>query len=330
MRSSYIQSGLWLLMLAAVQLALFPIFVGIMFQEKFIFGTIEWGGLLPQTPGNWQLIFWIQTLASVAGIPMLGKFYYPQLGEDLKKIFRRENTKVLKIAILSGFSLFVAWEAIAIGCWQIPAGVVVGFFLIYPILTTLGAWKFWGYRPHQTRITAMTIVTIGSLFALKVPAMFAATPIQGFLGILAGIVGGIAFASSLLLTYRGTRSLHPLPFSAIALATLLGFASLSLIFPLPGTAIAMPLSELPRLIVGSLILGMLTLVGYSFTAYGILLAGVTRGAIAIASVPAWFVLLGSILIQDFLNLKQIFALVIVILGLLVLITEPMVRQDWYD
>jgi len=84
------------------------------------------------------------------------------------------------------------------------------------------------------------------------------------------------------------------------------------------------------MMVGSLILGILTLVGYSFTAYGILLAGVTRGAIAIASVPALFVLFGSILIQDFLDLKQIFALVIVILGLLVLITEPMVRQDWYD
>ncbi len=330
MRSSYIQSGLWLLMLAAVQLALFPLFVGMMFQEEFIFGTIEWGGLLPQTLGNWQLIFWIQTLASVAGIPMLGRCYYPQMGEDLKKIVRGENPKVLKIAILSGFSLFVAWEAIAFGCWQIPAGVVVGFFLIYPILTTLGAWKFWGYRPHQTRITAMTIVTIGSLFALKVPAIFAATLIQGMLGILAGIVGGIAFASSLLLTYRGTRSLHPLPFSAIALVTLLGFASLSLILPLTGTAIAMPLSALPHLIVGSLILGMLTLVGYSFTAYGILLAGVTRGAIAIACVPALFVLFSSLLIQDFLNLKQIFALVIVILGLLVLLTEPMVRQDWYD
>ncbi|MCT7970902.1 DMT family transporter [Laspinema olomoucense] len=330
MRLSYIQSGLWLLMLAAVQLALFPLFVGMMFQEKFILGAIKWGGLIPQTPGNWQLIFWIQALVCVAGIPMLAKFYYPQMGEDIKKIFAGENPKVLKIALLSGFSLFVAWEAIAIGCWLIPAGVVVGFFLIYPILTTLGAWKFWGYRPHQTRITAMTIVTIGSLFALKVPAIFAATAIQGFLGILAAIVGGIAFSSYLLLTYRGTRSLHPLPFSAIALGTLLGFASLSLILPLPGIAISMPLWELPRLMVGSLILGILALVGYAFTAYGILLAGVTRGATAIACVPALFVLFGSILIQDFLDLKQIFALVIVILGLLVLITEPMVRQDWYD
>jgi drug/metabolite transporter (DMT)-like permease len=176
----------------------------------------------------------------------------------------------------------------------------------------------------------MTIVTIGSLFALKVPPMFAATPMQGVLGILAAIVGGIAFAGYLLLTYRGTRSLHPLPFSAIALATLLGCASLSLILPIPGPPISMPLSELPRLMVGSLILGILTLVGYSFTAYGILLAGVTRAAIAIASVPALFVLFGAILVQDVLDLKQIFALVIVILGLLVLITEPMVRQDWYE
>lgn len=330
MRLSYIQSGLWLLMLAAMQLALFPLFLEMIFQEKFIFGAIEWGGLLPQTLGNWQLIFWMQALASVAGLPILAKFYYPQMGADLNKIFRGENTKVLKIAMLSGVSLFVAWEAIAIGCWQIPAGVVVGFFLIYPILTTLGAWKFWGYRPHQTRITAMTIVTIGSLFALKVPAIFAATPVQGFLGILAAMVGGIAFASYLLLTYRGARSLHPLPFSAIALLTLLGFASVSLILPFPGAPISLTLSELPRLMVGSLILGILALVGYSFTAYGILLAGVTRAAIAIASVPALFVLLSSLLIQDLLDLKQVFALVIVILGLLVLITEPMVRQDWYD
>lgn len=330
MRLSYIQSGLLLLLLAAVQLALFGIFVDMMFDEKFIWGAVAWGGFLPRTPGNWRLLFLLRSLAVVAGIPLVAKILYPETARDLKNAIWGGNRKALHSAMLGGLCLFIAELSLAIAWWQIPCGVAIAFFLMYPTFAVVGAWKLWGYRPSQGRIAAMTLVAIGSLLVMPLPPEFNATLPQVLLGIGAGFGGGVAFASYLLLSYRGMRSLHPLPFSAIALGMGFVLSCFSLMLPIPGWEIQVEITEIFSLVTGSLAIGILTLVGYLLNHYGILLAGVSRGAIAVATAPAIAVLLGVFLLQNSLNLQQVLAFVLVILGGLVMATEAIARQDWYD
>lgn len=322
MQLSHLQLSLLLPILAAVQFAIGMVFVEMIFDEKSLFGMVEWGGFLTPNLGNWWLLFLLRSIVGVCGIPLLAKVLYPLTGQDLKHQLQHPTRSVLWVGIISGLCLFVAEWFMYFAVGFVPLAVAIASGLLYPTIATIGAWKLWGDRPTPLLVLAMTMVAIASFVAVPLPRFFVGTLSDILWGMSAAAVSSLAFASYLLLTQRATRQLHPLPFTAIALGTVFVLSCLVGMLPVDLMEITLEPRQFPTLVVGGAIVGVLTLVGYLLSNYGVVLVGAARSAIAIASMPTFTILLTVILFQSALEVKQILGILGAILGLVVLMSEP--------
>ncbi|MBC6475490.1 MAG: hypothetical protein GDA48_24030 [Hormoscilla sp. GM102CHS1] len=66
----------------------------------------------------------------------------------------------------SGFFLFLSQVCIYIAIGNIPIGVALTLFFIYPIVTVLASWGMFGDRPTIIRIIAMFVIGWGCTIAL--------------------------------------------------------------------------------------------------------------------------------------------------------------------
>ena len=118
--------------------------------------------------------------------------------------------------------------------------------------------------------------------------------------------------------------LHPIPFSLINFAGIFVFSALGLMIPKPVEWSAnIDPTVWSGLIVGSIILGILTLSSYVLNSFAIRFAGAARASIIGTFGPALTAILALCTIGEILGVKQVFGMILVIFGVVAMSFERM-------
>jgi drug/metabolite transporter (DMT)-like permease len=112
----------------------------------------------------------------------------------------------------------------------------------------------------------------------------------------------------------------------IQFVTIFVLSSLVLMFPAQAITVKIQPAMWPGFIIGCLVLGAATLLGYLFTNIGIRLIGAAPASIISATGPAFTAILAWLMIQDQLQSRQWFGVLLVTLGVAGLNIERMRGQ----
>jgi drug/metabolite transporter (DMT)-like permease len=321
---SSFQLGLVLILLSTVALSLHNVTVGILGNPGQLFGVLPVGGFISlKSFGSSLLLLWLRMLVIVPLMAFgLAPMLYKPVWKDVKTFCLSKDRRLIGSVVGSGFFLFLSQVMLYIAIAQLGPGVAITILFMYPLVTVPLAWALFGDRPTSLRALVMLMI-IGGIALTTVKAT--ATNLSGA-GISAAMISSVCFALYLLTMQVSFRKLHPIPVSLIQFATIFVLSSLSLI----AIGINTPPSNWVGLIVGSLLLGGLTLTGYLLNNFGVRFIGAAHASIIAASGPALTALLAVIINpgdRTFLFLAQIVGILVVTLGVVTLSFEKMLIQQ---
>ncbi len=316
---SQVQTGLVLALSSAVVLSLFNVCLRILIKSRnprVVFGLFEFPGVVTPGFGNSLLILLMRLIVVMALMPILATFLYPSVWKDIRRLFQSGDRALWSKVLGSAFFLFLSQVLIYLAIGNIPAGIAITIFFIYPIVTVLGSWILFGSRPSRVGFLAIVGITAGLILA-GWPSFAAPAPGGGNVGvgITAALASGITFAGYVLLTQMAAGKLHPIPFSLVNFAAIFVFSSLSLWVPLSDNfAPKIDQNVWPGLIVGGVVLGVLTLFSYLLNNFAIRFAGAALASVIGTLGPAMTALLGFIIINEKLQPVAILGMVVVTLS----------------
>jgi drug/metabolite transporter (DMT)-like permease len=316
---SQVQTGLVLALSSAVVLSLFNVCLRILIKSKnprVVFGWFEFPGVVTPGFGNSLLILLMRLIVVMALMPILATFLYPSVWKDIRRLFQSGDRALWSKVLGSAFFLFLSQVLIYLAIGNIPAGIAITIFFIYPIVTVLGSWILFGSRPSRVGLLAIVGITAGLILA-GWPSFAAPAPGGGNVGvgITAAVASGITFAGYVLLTQMAAGKLHPIPFSLVNFAAIFVFSSLSLWVPLSDNfAPKIDQNVWPGLIVGGVVLGVLTLFSYLLNNFAIRFAGAALASVIGTLGPALTALFGLIIINEKLQPVAILGMAVVTLS----------------
>ncbi|MCP6758067.1 MAG: EamA family transporter [Fischerella sp. CENA71] len=325
--------GLLFILLSTGVISLYNVAIKVIFNpNSLIFGAFEADGLLTPTLGNSLLILMLRMLVVVPLMLVLAPILYPQVWQDLQNLVQSLRTKsrtanakskqVLLLSIVSGCFLFLSQVLIYIAISQIATGVAIALLFVYPAISALLAWSLLREQPTSFRFGAIASIFVGQMMILAGDTGVGTG--NAFVGSIAALVSGIAFAFYIILTRVCASKLHPVPFTLINFATMLVLSLVGLILPLPITwSLQVNPNKLLELILSAFILGVLTLFGYVFNNVGVRKLGATRSAILGATVPVLTVILTGVIIQETLQPAQVLGVLLVTFGAAAISYEKM-------
>jgi drug/metabolite transporter (DMT)-like permease len=317
--ASQVQTGLVLALSSAVVLSLFNVCLRILIKSKnprVVFGWFEFPGVVTAGFGNSLLILLMRLIVVVVLMPILATFLYPSVWKDIRRLFQSGDRALWSKVLGSAFFLFLSQVLIYLAIGNIPAGIAITIFFIYPIVTVLGSWILFGSRPSRVGFLAIVGITAGLILA-GWPSFAAPAPGGGNVGVgvTAALASGITFAGYVLLTQMAAGKLHPIPFSLVNFAAIFVFSSLSLWVPLSENfAPKIDQNVWPGLIVGGVVLGVLTLFSYLLNNFAIRFAGAALASVIGTLGPALTALFGFIIINEKLQPVAILGMAVVTLS----------------
>ncbi|HLO48913.1 MAG TPA: DMT family transporter, partial [Kamptonema sp.] len=332
--ASQVQVGLLLALLSAVVLSLFNVSLKIILKAKaprLIFGLFEVQGVVSPGFGNSLLILLIRLIVVMALMPILATFLYPSVWKDLRRFIDAGDRALWTKVLGSAFFLFLSQVFIYIAIGNIPTGVAITIFFIYPIVTVLASWGLFGDRPTALRLLAMAVICGGLLLA-AVPSFGQKAIGDVGLGVTAAVAAGVTFAGYVLLTQMAAGKLHPIPFSLVNFAAIFVFSAISLILlPIGINGLGWPanLSAFVdpdvwgHLIFGGFILGVLTLFSYLLNNFAIRFAGAALASVIGTLGPALTALFALVIINEKIPFIQVLGLALVTLGVAGMSVERM-------
>ncbi|MEG4575134.1 EamA family transporter [Microcoleus sp. N3A4] len=330
--SSQVQAGLVLALSSAVVLSLFNVCLRILIKTKnprMVFGLFEFPGVVTPGFGNSLLILLMRLIVVMALMPILATFLYPSVWKDIRRLFQSGDRALWGKVLGSAFFLFLSQVLIYLAIGNIPAGIAITIFFIYPIVTVLGSWILFGARPSTVGFLAMLGITAGLILAGS-PSFAAQAPGGGNVGVgvTAALASGITFAGYVLLTQMAAGKLHPIPFSLVNFAAIFVFSSLSLWVPLSENfAPKIDQNVWPGLIVGGVVLGVLTLFSYLLNNFAIRFAGAALASVIGTLGPAMTALFGFLIINEKLQPVAILGMAVVTLSVAAMSVERMVAPQ---
>lgn len=311
---SKMQLGFILVMCSSLALSLQNVVISIILNQSSLFGTFEIGGYISPSFGNSLVILFMRMVVVVPLMAVLAQMLYPDSWPAIGRFLRSQDWVAFGNMIGCGFFLFASSALIYMALGSLSPGVAITLFFIFPIVTVLCSWLFFGEKPSVIRATATTIVFLGVVMISNPFSADASTLAPA--GIAAAIGAGVTFAFHVLLIQACTKKLHPVPFSVVNFGVILIFSALSLFFPYAQSTIMVEPAMWPNLIVSGLVLGALTLLSYLANNIGISYIGAAKASIFGASGPALTSLLAWIMIGRNMMALQLVGMVIVSLGVL--------------
>ncbi|SKB11843.1 conserved membrane hypothetical protein [Planktothrix sp. PCC 11201] len=324
--SSPVQLGLFLALLSAVSLSLFNVCLKIILkgpQPREILGLFSLEGIISPGIGNSLLILLLRMIVVMGLMPIVATFLYPPVWGDLRRFLQSGDRRLMLTVIGSGFFLFLSQVAIYVAIGEIPTGIAITIFFIYPIVTVIASWGLFGDRPTLIRVIAMIIILAGGILCL--PARnpnIAMGNVQ--VGVIAAICAGVAFAGYVLLTQVAAGKLHPIPFSLVNFASIFVFSSLSLMLLPDSLGINIEPGVWNGLMIGGVVLGVLTLSSYLLNNFAIRSAGAALASIIGTTGPALTALFAFWIIGEAIKQQQIYGMALVILGVGTMSFERMI------
>ncbi|MEH1924541.1 EamA family transporter [Nostoc sp.] len=334
---STLQIGFLLIVSSVVVSSLYNVAIKVIFHEgSQIFGVLEVEQLLPPTLGNTLLILTLRFMVVVPLMVLLSPILHPRLWQDLENLAasvrgnptpaNAATKQILILSIVSGCFLFLSQVLIYIAIAQVPTGMAIALFFIYPMVSGLLSWFLFRDRPTLFRIAAITAICCGELLVL------AGSPSIGIgnisMGSSTAIISGVAFAAYIILTRVCASKLHPVTFTLINFTTMLLLSFICLMLPLPSNwnLVVVDSSKMLELVLSAFILGVLTLAGYLLNNIGIGKLGASRSALIGGSIPVLTVILAGLIIQENLDIVQILGVLFVTFGAAAFSFETMRNQ----
>ncbi|MEG4006157.1 EamA family transporter [Microcoleus sp. Pol11C1] len=324
--ASQVQTGLVLALSSAVVLSLFNVCLRILIKGKnprVVFGLFEFPGVVTPGFGNSLLILLMRLIVVMALMPILATFLYPSVWKDIRRLFQSGDRALWSKVLGSAFFLFLSQVLIYLAIGNIPAGIAITIFFIYPIVTVLGSWILFGSRPSTVGFLAIVGITAGLILA-GWPSFAAPAPGGGNVGVgvTAALASGITFAGYVLLTQMAAGKLHPIPFSLVNFAAIFVFSALSLWVPLSENfAPKIDQNVWPGLILGGVVLGVLTLFSYLLNNFAIRFAGAALASVIGTLGPAMTALFAFIIINEKLQPVAILGMAVVTLSVAAMSVE---------
>ncbi|TAE52892.1 MAG: hypothetical protein EAZ87_24460, partial [Nostocales cyanobacterium] len=338
---SPVQIGFLLVLASTVMSSLYNVVVKALFYKgSGLLGSLQTQQLIFPTLGNIFFILMLRLLVVVPLMLLLAPILHPTVWQDLQNLFNsvgkksqnhqnnqnnqnNQNKKkpVLPLSIASGICLFLSQVLVYIAISQITTGVAIALFFIYPMITGLIAWFLFRERPNIFIFSAISSIFCGQLLILS---SYSNPPSDTSLGIISGIMSGIAFAVYVILTRLSAPTLHPVSFALINFCTMLLLSFICLLVPLPiDWSLSIRSVNLLEVILSAFMLGVLTLCGYLFNNFGIRKLGGQRSAIIGAIVPVLTVIFAGLILQEKLDILQILGVLLVTGGAVGISLEKM-------
>lgn len=316
--------GFLLVVLSTVMSSLYNVAIKGMFYKTSQFSAVlEVAGLISPTLGNIMLILTLRLMVVVPLMVLLAPIMYPQVWQDLQNLKQSlgnsqstthpKPQRVVQLMFASGCFLFVSQVLIYLALGQVATGVAIALFFVYPMITGILSWLLF-----RDRLSVFRGVAIGSIFCGELLVFTGATSTDignSPFGTITAILAGAAFACYLILTRVCATKVHPVSLSLINFVTMLGLSFLFLMLPLPENwSLVVDPSKLLEIVLSAFILGVLTLLSYVFSHIGIGKLGALRSAIIGASVPILTVIFAGLVLQETLNIVQVFGVLFVTFG----------------
>ncbi|MBN3889871.1 MAG: EamA family transporter [Nostoc sp. JL31] len=334
---STLQIGFLLIVLSAVVSSLYNVAIKVIFHEgSQIFGVLEVEQLLPPTLGNTLLILTLRFMVVVPLMVLLSPILHPRLWQDFETLSasvrgnptpaNAATKQILVLSIVSGCFLFLSQVLIYIAIAQVPTGMAIALFFIYPMVSGLFSWFLFRDRPTLFRIAAIAAICCGELLVLG------GSPSIGIgntsMGSSTAILSGVAFAAYIILTRVCASKLHPVTFTLINFTTMLLLSFICLMLPLPSNwnLVVVDPTKMLELVLSAFILGVLTLAGYLLNNVGISKLGASRSALIGGSIPVLTVIFAGLIIQENLDIVQILGVLFVTFGAAAFSFETMRNQ----
>ncbi|UZQ55506.1 EamA family transporter [Trichothermofontia sichuanensis B231] len=327
-RLSPVQVGLVLILLSSFFLSLQNVVLRVILKPQLVLGWFQWGGVISPSFGNSLLILFLRVVLVLPVLALLARGFYPHVWRDLRQFLTARDRTLQRNVFGSGFCLFLSQLFIYIALGQIPTGIAITIFFIYPIVTLFLSWAFFGDRPTLFRLGITAIVLLGVGMIALSGGRTGANSLSG-IGLAAAIGSGVAFAFFVIYTQSSTRRLNAVAVTLVQFATIFFCSGLILaLVPLPNTwAVRVNSNQWPHLAIGVLLLALTTLAGYLSNNFGIRMAGAARSAIVGATGPAFTALLALILIGETLQRLQFLGVILVTLGVVALSFERLKSQS---
>lgn len=315
-QSSPVQLGLFLALLSAISLSLFNVCLKIILkgpQPREILGLFSLEGIISPGIGNSLLILLLRMIVVMGLMPIVATFLYPPVWSDLRRFLHSGDRRLMLTVIGSGFFLFLSQVAIYVAIGEIPTGIAITIFFIYPIVTVIASWGLFGDRPTLIRVIAMIIILSGGILCLPAPnPNMAMGNVQ--VGVIAAVLAGVGFAGYVLLTQVAAGKLHPIPFSLVNFASIFVFSCVSLMLLPDSLGINIQPGVWNGLMIGGVVLGVLTLSSYLLNNFAIRSAGAALASIIGTTGPALTALFAFWIIGEAIKQQQIYGMALVILG----------------
>jgi drug/metabolite transporter (DMT)-like permease len=322
-KSGKVVWGFLLVLASSLLLAFQNIVIPIIFNKSSLFGLFELGGLVVPSLGNSLLILWLRMLVVVPSLAALITVLYPEVWRDTKQFLQSKDIPLFINVISGGFFLFLSQVLVYLALGTIAPGVAIAIFFVYPILTMILTWLMLGVRPTRFSNLLMFSVLVGFILLTIVEG---SVKLSG-VGITAAAGSAIAFALYVLLSQTSGRKLHPMPLIQLNFVLVLVFSSIALVAPLPEAWQPDVIPSLyPGLLLGSLILGITTIISFLCNNIGIKMIDAARASVLGAIVPALTALLALVVIQSTMQAEQIFGMLLVTLGVAALSIDRLRRQ----
>lgn len=290
----------------------------VILSERNVFGVFQMGGILAPSMGNSLLLM---VLRMVIVLPIMALIVaprlYPNTWKDIRSMGHYTNRRRLTAAIFSAICLFTSQFSIYLALGSIPTGIATTIFFIYPTVTILLVWMFYGEKPPVSLVFAMITIYIGGFMTVPGDAFTGRGANNFLIGGPAAVISGCAFAGYMILI-KSAR-MHPAPFTIINFSTILVFG----LMMLPLFDFHVKPGNWTPLLIGTLVLGMTTLVGYLLNNSGVPLIGPSLTSVIGSSGPAITTFMAYFLIAEKLNLIQGIGVFLVTLWVLGISVENM-------
>lgn len=313
--------GMLIVILGSLCLATQNVLLRVIFAESSILGQFDWGGLIPSSPANSLLVLQMRSVLILPAMVLLSYRLYPSTTSTLQRLAQPQSRPTLHLALLSSSFLFLALTLLFIAIASIPAGVATVLFFIHPVITGLLSWKVFGNRPTRLRLGVTVGVLLGSVLVLPSFTEMLSGSVK--LGVGTALGASVAYSLQGILAQICFKHIHPVPFTLVNFAVMALLSTLSLLL----VHIEVPPGQWEMLWLISLITAGLTLLGQLFYNIGIHLVRAASMSIVAVSNPVFTVIIAWLFLQESLQSRQIFGMLLVVISIVVLGQEKSRRLD---
>ena len=323
-----VRLGFLLVLFSSLALSFQNVLIRIILFPSNIFDVFETGGYISPSFANSLFILCLRMVVVVPLMLIIAPRLYPRTRQEMRKVSPFRDKGLFFSVAWCGFFLFLSSALIYLALGSLSPGEALTCFFIFPVVTLLLSWLFFGERPSTIRVGAALTVFMGVVLITLAKQLGAdGGEDLSILGVVYALGAGITFALHVLLIQFCTKKMHPVPFSVVNFIAILAFSALSIVIvPLMGFPITIDPTMTSSIVISGGMLGVITLVSYLTNNIGISYIGAARASIFGATGPALTSLLAWGIIGEDLVGWQIAGMLVVTAGVMGLSLERLFKQ----